>query len=137
MSQPIDRPVLGRRDVGQQHLNGAATDAADDEELAGHRHPAVGARVSGEAAELGDQLVEVVGEVVVERHGHGLAVLAVERDHQVDVVLGRVLEIVKIIVVVEIVALILEVERLSILVKHVHDFSLLRHAPPIFARKAF
>ena len=69
-----------------------------DEDLLDQAHEAERAGVPGQPPQLDDQLVEVVGQILGERLDVRLAVLAIGREHEVDLVLGRVLEIVVVVV---------------------------------------
>ena len=120
-----DGPVVGGGGVAEQHLHDAPPHPANHEELPRHRHEPVRPRVAGQAAELADQLLQVVGQVVVERHRRRLAVLTVDGDNEVAGVLTCVLEIVVEELVVGVVggiqvAVILQVKGLGVFVKGVH-----------------
>ena len=111
--------------VAEQHLHHPSPDPADHEELARHRDVPVRPGVAGQAAELADQLVEVVGQVEVHGHRRRLAVLPVHGDDEVDVVLPRVLEVVVEELLLRVVggfqvAIILQVKGLGVFVKGVH-----------------
>ena len=76
----------------------------DDEDLLDQADEAERTGIARQPAQLDDQLVEVVGEILAQRLDVRLAVLAVGREHEVDLVVGGILEIDRrIIVIVEIV----------------------------------
>ena len=120
-----DGPVVGCGGVAEHHLHRPSPDPADHEELSRHRHVSVRPGIARQAAELADQLVEVVGQVEVHGHRRRLAVLPVHGDDEVDVVLSRVLEVVVEEFLLRVVggfqtAVIPQVKRLGVFIKGVH-----------------
>lgn len=101
-----DRPVVGLDGVGQEDPDIAASGAHDDEELmidGDHPdHPGV----TGQSAQLGDQFIEIVGELLVQGDGDPLPVVVVEGHHQVDLVVAGVLQVVEVVVVLVIIVVI-------------------------------
>ena len=106
-----DRPVQRGCGVVQQHLDVAPTYPNDDQHLLDQADEPDGAGIAGQPTQLGDQLLEVVGQICGQRDDIQLPVLAVGRDDEVDLVRLGVLRLVVIIQV----ALVRIVEFVAIL----------------------
>ena len=81
------------------------THPSDHKDLFDQADEPEGTSIARQPAQLDDQLVEVVGEILTQRLHVRLAVLAIGGQHEIDLVLGGILKInfVEIIVIVEIV----------------------------------
>ena len=102
-----DRPVIGLGGVGQEDLHVATANPDDDVELVVDRDHADSSCVTRETAQLGDELVEIVGEHRLHGDRGPLAIIVVESYDEVDLVLAGVLEIIVVIVIVVVVVLVI------------------------------
>ena len=113
-----NRPVIGLGGVGQEDLHVAAANPDDDVELVVDRDHADGSCVARETAQLGDELVEIVGEHRLHGDRGPLAIIVVESYDEVDLVLACVLEIIVVIVIVIIVVVVvLVIGQLVVLIE--------------------
>ena len=101
-----DRPVVARHGVVEDHLHVATTYPHDHEELAGDGDQAGGPGITRQAAQLLDQVVQVIGQDAVESCGDRLTVLAIEGDDEINVLIGCVFVVVVIVVVIGIVVIV-------------------------------